>query len=329
MRAVLASLVGWLLVACSSAAGTADSEACNRGDECSSGVCGGEGRCVAPVGGAGGEAGGGGEGGGEVGGEAGAGGSGAGGGAAGGSAAGTTGQGGSKVCSPNADGVITREETPILVGASQKMRMAQNAPVDTAGKGTDPASRAWDFTADLAGDHGVLLETQSIEGAWYASKFPGATYAARLSDTEDLLGVFEANDSALLLRGVVSPSDGLTRTELSYTPPVTILAFPMKLGSSWSTQATVAGVLNGVGSTYFETYQSKVDAAGSLKVPYGTFPVLRVNVLLTRVLGALTTTRRTFAFATECFGTVARVISKDNELTTEFSTAAEVSRLSP
>ena len=57
--------------------------------------------------------------------------------------------------------------------------------------------------------------------------------------------------------------------------------------------------------------------------------MLRVNTLLTRVLGGLTTTTRTYSFVTGCFGNVANIVSNTDELTVDFTTAAVVSRLAP
>ena len=50
---------------------------------------------------------------------------------------------------------------------------------------------------------------------------------------------------------------------------------------------------------------------------------------LTRTVGALITTRRTFGFVSECYGTVATIVSKDYEAGAEFTTAAELWRLTP
>ena len=57
--------------------------------------------------------------------------------------------------------------------------------------------------------------------------------------------------------------------------------------------------------------------------------MLRVNTLLTRVVGALVTTTRTYSFVTDCFGNVASIVSNTDDPTVEFTTAAEVSRLAP
>jgi hypothetical protein len=116
------------------------------------------------------------------------------------------------------------------------------------------------------------------------------------------------------------------------------------VGASWTTTTDATGKVMSDGSqvdlaTYptTEKYDSKVDAAGEVKTPFGTFEALRVNTLLTRKvyylskLGILvkTETVRTFAFVTECFGTIASVASNTNEATEEFTTAAELRRLAP
>jgi hypothetical protein len=179
------------------------------------------------------------------------------------------------------------------------------------------------------GDHDALVETLAPEGQWWAPRFPGATYAARLTDDSDLLGVFEVTDTALLLRGVVSPADGAGRTELTYDPAVEVLRFPLRSAATWTTTSTVSGVASGVPGAYTERYDSQVDASGELITPFATFPVLRVRVVLTRTVGLVVTTVRTFAFVTECFGTVASVRSRDNETSSEFTRAAEARRLAP
>ena len=234
----------------------------------------------------------------------------------------------SGVCQPNHDGILTRAEVPIQVGLHATFKIAANATWDTTGTDVGGA-KTWDLSGDFSGDHLSILETQSLTGLWFAPDFPGATYASRLSDTEDLLGIFEVTADALLLRGVASPAEGLTRTKLTYTPPVTVLQFPLQEGSTWATTSKVTGLASGVVSSYTEAYANQVDTRGTLKTPYSTFDVLRVRIVLTRTLGVLTTVTRTFAFVTECFGNIAAVTSQSNEAKTEFTSILEVKRLSP
>ncbi len=190
-------------------------------------------------------------------------------------------------------------------------------------------TRDWNMAGMLSGDHLDLIQTIPMSGQWFEADFAGATYAAKLSDSSDLLGVFEVNADALLLRGVVSPSGGTQKTELTYDPPVVTLQFPMSAGTTWSTNANVTGFAQGIYSLYTESYQSEVDASGTLEAPFGQFKVLRVKTTLTRTVGALVTVIHSFGFASECFGTVATATSQNDETQTEFSNVAELKRLAP
>lgn len=236
-------------------------------------------------------------------------------------------------CVPNKDGTITRDEVPLQAGLTAKYRVGKSENVSTAGTTKPDGKRAWDFSGALASDVTVLLETQPLAGKWYAPKFAGATYALKLQEGSDLLGIFETSPGALLLRGVVSPSDdAFTKTELTNTPAVSTLKFPLKMGSTWKTRTDVSGTAQGVVlfGTYTEDYDSTVDAAGELKTPLGTFDVLRVKTTLVRKIGVLApVTIRTFAFVTECYSTVALVTSEDDEPNEEFTTAKEIRRIIP
>jgi hypothetical protein len=302
---------------------------CTVGADCASGVCDADGTCAPPETSGAGDAtstsSGGGDGG------AGSSTASAGQGGAGGTGAATSsGAGGeSGVCAPNDDGVITREESPLAAGFHAKYEVALDALIDTAGTPAEGGGRTWDLTGALPGDHAVLAETQAIDDLWFAPTFPSATYATRLSDEEVLLGVFQITQTELLLLGVVSPDDGLDKTELVYDPPVKVLSFPLHEGDTFTTNATVTGYAQGIFSAFFEDYVSTVDAHGTMKTPFADFGVLRVRVELTRTVGVLVTKSRSYAFVAECFGTVASVRSQDGEASVEFTDAAEVRRLTP
>jgi hypothetical protein len=297
---------------------------CRAGADCASGVCASDGHCAqAATNDAGGVGGGT---------ATGAGGGGGGTSAGGGSGTGGGGVGGDLGCSPNHDGVITRAEVPLAAGLHATFRTAKNAQVDTAGAEQPDGSRTWDLSKDLTGDQSLLVETQPLDGKWFAADFAGATYASFLPPDPflgDMMGVFEVNGSALLLRGVVSPDGGATKTEETYSPGASLLAFPLKDGATWSTTSAITGTLKGMPTMYSEVYASTVDAHGKLATPFATFDVLRVKTTLTRTIGAIPTVTRSFLFVTECFGTVATITSQAGEPSEEFTTAAEVRRLAP
>jgi len=239
-------------------------------------------------------------------------------------------------CVPNKDGTITRDEVPIAAGLHATYKIGTSENVSTAGTTGAGGKRVWDFSAALASDQSVIVETQALTGKWYETKFAGATYASKLSVSKDLLGVFETSPGALLLRGVVSPTESASGTSLTYTPAVSVLKFPLTMGAAWTTDATASGTAAGVDLAFFPTtekYESKVDAEGELKTPLGTFNVLRVAIVLTRKVttGVVVTPTvvRSFAFVTECYGTVATVTSADNEANAEFTSASEIRRISP
>jgi len=310
---VLASIVA---VACSDG----DGRACRVGADCASGMCGADGRCVEGPGVAPGPGGS-------------SGGTDAGGGSSGGDGQPLPPDDGGNLavpgCAPNKDGTITREEVPIQAGLRATFRIAEDVEVSTAGTDIGGGRRKWDLSAALPNDASVLVETLPLTGKWYAPKYSDATYATQLRKASDLIGVFETGPGALTLRGVVSPEEGFYKTELTNDPPVSMLEFPLSVAKTWKSDTTVTGFAQGLYSTYTETYAAQVDAEGELITPLGTFDVQRVRIDLTRTVGFLVTTSRTYAFITECYGNVASIASKDNETDVEFTRAAEVRRISP
>jgi len=236
----------------------------------------------------------------------------------------------SGVCAPDHDGMIARAELPLEAGRKATFRVAPNPSFDTAGKANTDGSRTWDMTGHLAGDADRPVELLSPVGAWWQPSFPDATYAVQLAANSDLLGVFQVTDAQVALLGVVSPEAGTFRTELAYDPPAQILALPFAAGATWSSTSSITGPAQGTPTAYSERYASRVDQVGTLKAPYGEFPVVRIATDLTRTAGAaVLLTKRTFAWAAECFGSVAQVQSQDFETTAEFNDPAEVRRLAP
>jgi len=233
-------------------------------------------------------------------------------------------------CTPDHDGRITFAELPLIAGRTGTFRTATNVSLATGGHANGDGSRTWDFTSQLSGDSDDKVALAAPTGAWWASDFPMATYAAPLSATADLVGVFETSAAQVTLIGVVSPDGGALATKLTYDPPAKILALPFAAGDTWSSTSTVSGLLNGVLSAYSETYASRVDEVGTMVTPYGPFPVVRVATDLTRTAGVATLlTKRSFAWMAECFGSVASLSGKDFDTAAELTSVAEVRRLAP
>jgi hypothetical protein len=236
----------------------------------------------------------------------------------------------SGLCTPNHDGQITAAELPLIAGRTANFRTATNVAIDTAGHANGDGSRSWDYTAQLAGDADQPVALASPTGAWWQSDFPSATYAVPLSASSDLIGVFEVGSATVTLLGIVSPSAGALQTKLTYDPPAEILALPITTGATWTSTSTVSGTAQGAVTAYTEKYSSRVDEVGTVKTPYGDFPVVRIATDLTDTEGGVTLhTKRSFAWVAECFGSVATIQGKDNDTSAELSQAAEVRRLAP
>ncbi len=231
-------------------------------------------------------------------------------------------------CQPNNDGIITRTEIPLQAGLHATFKVATNVEIDLAGTEQDGV-RTWDFTQEYGNDRRAILEAQPLEGWWFAGDFPDGEYVSRLSETEDLLGIFAWNEDNLELLGIASPEEGFTNTKLTYDPPIRVLQLPLQEGDVWETDARVTGTALGVPSFYSESYRYEVDNTGRLQTPFGNFRVLRIAVHIERVVGLLPTTTRSMLFVTECFGTVASATSESGETEVEFTATTELRRLAP
>ncbi|HEY4177194.1 MAG TPA: hypothetical protein VGM90_10195 [Kofleriaceae bacterium] len=236
-------------------------------------------------------------------------------------------------CTPNHDGTITRAEIAIVVPTSVTYRTSTETMVDLAGTAdpTDATARVWDLSGALTGDHDMDVETLPVAGTWYASKFPDGLFASPLTVSGIVLTAIYANGDAdsVVIQGAVSDADGLTRSELTYSPPLPAFTFPMSVGNSTTGTSTLSGLLSGVPTLVSVSWTQTVDASGTMVTPYGTFPVLRTRLDLVQNEGPVVITTHTYAFVAECYGAVAKVQSKPYELTEEFTTASEVSRLAP
>ncbi len=323
-----AALLATVCGACSSSS----SRQCNVGADCISGACNADGTCVAPS-----STDGGGDG---ASGEGGPGGADGGGSVKDGSFDFDAGPG----CTANKDGVITHDEVPLGPGLKATFLIATNETIDTAGTNNGDGTFTWDFTGKLASDQSGFVQTLSPKGTYWAKDFAKATYASKLSQEDTLLGVFEYGATTLSLLGDVSPTTGGAKdTELTYDTPIPILKFPFKKDDAWKTTSNAGGTYQGttIAAMYYtETYDTTVDKTGTVKTPFATFQALRVATLLTQDVNFITyhtiTITRTYAWVTECYGTIAKATSTSasSSVTTptapavDFTQSAELMRIS-
>ena len=231
------------------------------------------------------------------------------------------------LCVPNHDGVVAWSELPLAAGLSVPYHVAQNVTVDLVPKTVD-GKPTWDFTT-LTNGKAIQLTTLDPKTYWFSKYYPTATYAVQVTESSPLLGIFRLTDKALELLAVASPADSLFATRITYDPPAVMLQLPLTGTAKWSTKSSVSGQLDGVIALWSETTELNAVGAGQVVTPLGAFPVLAIQGRVDKQIGLMTTTYRSYAFVTECYGVVAKVDSKANETQPVFSQAAEARRIGP
>ena len=230
-------------------------------------------------------------------------------------------------CPANGDGVLDRSEVQVSFDETLLYRVppvGRQVPVELAGVEEDGVL-TWHFEEPVAGERVVEEGARPVAGEWFAEDFPTATHVAPLNERYGYDGIYRLDDEALWLLGFVSTeSEG---TQVSYDPPVPILRFPLAVGDRWTVTTNGSGWMSWVMFYDTEEYTLTVDAAGTVVVPAGRFPVLRVRSEVTQTVGLITTRRIAYSFMSECWGRVAQVASRDNESELEFELATDYRRL--
>lgn len=233
------------------------------------------------------------------------------------------------VCQGNNDGIITVDEMPMVSGIS--VNYLVNSPgtsvgVQPSGTIDGGGDRIWDFT-DTSGEvFAISLDT--IWGQWFESDFVDAHYVSRLAPGSDALGVYRATNDAIWLLGFASPQPDVTLAV--YDEPVPLIRFPLSEGQSWAVVAHITNaVYDGQPFASTDTYNISVDQRGTLDLPYlSLHNTLRLRVELTQSLpGGQTIHRFQLLYLHECYGELGRIVSLDNELDPNFTTASELRRL--
>ena len=228
-------------------------------------------------------------------------------------------------CPFNMDGIIQRAEIPAMPGLGGFFEATQTGT--TATVDVKKHSGTWDFSAVGASDEKVFDGLTSPTGAWWATSFPDASYAQLLDASSGLLGVYKIEDTRLRLLGAVSATSGFGSTNVKYDPPIDVLRFPLSSTSTWTVSTTLSGTASGIGFYATETWGFKVDDSGTVKTPAATFPSLRLRVDYEQVYGFSVSTRISYLFITECYGTIARIRSNSGETSGDFTQASEYRRL--
>lgn len=238
------------------------------------------------------------------------------------------------------DGVIQSGEGLFAAGVQADYRVSTTVkPFSSAGTCSGDVC-TWDFVDLNATTVDDTVVNAPLQDQWFAHEpeFANAGYASLLGPVTIGVcsyveyGVYRLEGDSLLLVGLVSETaDYLKKTKLSFDPPVPVLRFPLQKGATWTIDTVARGNICDSALEYAidQTYTFAVDKSGTLKVPAGEFPVLRVNMLMDRKLGVgvTATQQRTHMFVAPCAPLVARILGPDGSDTAELEEAVSARRL--
>jgi hypothetical protein len=236
-------------------------------------------------------------------------------------------------CVPLLDGKISANELEPAIGASERFLVSpagQTEQVNLDGMVDSTGRRVWSWSTSLASDRDFTLTPRTLAGKWYASSFSNGQFVLPIDAADTTEGVYVHTDQAVLFLGYASTEESPGKTLVVYESPVTLYQFPLQVGSSWTSSGTARNAtLDGLPYAGTDTYQTEVDASGTMQLPDYTFTqALRVRTLVTLVpLAGETTTQRQVSFLAECFGEIARATSQLNETNPDFTVASEIRRL--
>jgi hypothetical protein len=141
-------------------------------------------------------------------------------------------------------------------------------------EGLSGANRTWNFTNAVPKGVPITSDFISPSGTPYASEFPGATLCQRTLSGEDTIFSYnQLTSNAAFLLG-----QGYDTYIIRYTDTQQLARYPFAYGDTYTdtyyTEYTVSGFLNKVRGSFVYT----ADAYGSITLPGGTYPALRVKV---------------------------------------------------
>ena len=237
-------------------------------------------------------------------------------------------------CRPNLDGRIESHEFQAVVGVPASFRVSPEGAqrnVDTVGAEGEQGW-GWDWSNDDTDDTVIQNVASSVAAQWFAEHFPTGEFSTSITRDSSIVGIYAQDTDTVTLLGVASaesePTEG--QTLLIYDEPIVLYQFPIEPDQMWiSTGEVRNGTYRGLPYAGRDIYEVHVISTGALSLPDLTFN--QVHLIATRVtmqpaVGASNSIRQV-SFVFECYGEVARAVSRDNETDEQFSIATEVRRL--
>jgi hypothetical protein len=138
------------------------------------------------------------------------------------------------------------------------------------------------WTFDTAAFPGWVGDQQIVAkaGTPFAARFPSANLCLHESYPGDTTEIYmyseiETNGYTYLGQGFVTPETSVAEV---YNPTELMMPFPLTYGANWDTRfGWVDTVGDSMRMVHDNFLRSSIDAYGTVEVPHGTFPCLRLN----------------------------------------------------
>gem|GEM_PF-3239749 len=157
------------------------------------------------------------------------------------------------------------------VGSAYRYHYRTAGPEEMEGVPVNfPLEGDWDFTAQ-EGDKELTVTVVEPSSAPGAGRFPAAELCFKDESAGDTVYRYYVQDEkARRLLGTYIQSEGGRESWDSYSPPLTVLAFPLAPGDTLEEEASYS---NSEGYSYSITHRLTVLGMGAVRVPAGEFPL--------------------------------------------------------
>ena len=246
-------------------------------------------------------------------------------------------------CHSQAQITITANEFPSAIGEKFLQYMVEDTtdsriPVNLGSAGP---GQSWRFDPAQYPNGGVL-KTEVVDPAAtpFADSFPAADFAWKQMNPIESITFFQyfeltAADLSFLGAAVVGAD---TQWAATSRPPRTLALFPLTYNAAWTQSGSDTATVDSGGISFtmiaHTLIEDSVDAWGTIEVPLGTFPCLRLQnnlyVTFTMLLNGFplrtwTVRTITYIWLAENVGLVASIQSKAGETNPNFTLAERVS----
>ncbi|MDH3650122.1 MAG: T9SS type A sorting domain-containing protein [Saprospiraceae bacterium] len=210
------------------------------------------------------------------------------------------------------------------------------------GMGSPGANQVYDFTGALTNAEVARQEYILPSATPYASSFPNANLAQRLTpvgqpDTVVLYLFFEVTNDFFKSLGFATQVEilGMDTAFISNSER-TLVTLPLTFGNTWISVSRDTTDILGSGFILTDSTVSEVDGWGSIQLPEGSFDCLRLRsdswttqdvILNGAIISSQTTFDISYAWITENSGLAVQATSQDGETDPNFNNPVFFSRV--